>query len=42
MLMTPNDRARQHHDALFPNHASTPATTDPELIGQAITRRQEP
>src|SRR3954468_14395963 len=32
MTMAPNDRARQHHDALFPNHVSTLATTDPELI----------
>jgi 4-carboxymuconolactone decarboxylase len=32
MLMAPNDRARQNHDALFPNHVSTLATTDPELI----------
>ena len=30
--MAPNDRARQNHDALFPNHVSTLATTDPELI----------
>ncbi|MDQ2942921.1 MAG: carboxymuconolactone decarboxylase family protein, partial [Candidatus Dormibacteraeota bacterium] len=30
--MAPNERARQHHDALFPNHVSTLASTDPELI----------
>jgi len=30
--MAPNDRARQNHDALFPNHVSTLASTDPELI----------
>jgi hypothetical protein len=30
--MAPNKRARQNHDALFPNHVSTLATTDPELI----------
>ena len=30
--MAPNERARQNHDALFPNHVSTLATTDPELI----------
>jgi 4-carboxymuconolactone decarboxylase len=30
--MAPNDRARQNHDALFPNHVSTLAATDPELI----------
>jgi 4-carboxymuconolactone decarboxylase len=32
MTMASNDRARRHHDALFPNHVSTLATTDPELI----------
>src|SRR4051812_30920929 len=32
MTMARNDRARQNHDALFPNHVSTLATTDPELI----------
>ena len=30
--MAPNERARQDHDALFPNHGFTLATTDPELI----------
>jgi 4-carboxymuconolactone decarboxylase len=30
--MAPNERAQQHHDARFPNHVSTWATTDPELI----------
>jgi 4-carboxymuconolactone decarboxylase len=30
--MAPNERARQNHDALFPNHVSTLATTDPELV----------
>jgi 4-carboxymuconolactone decarboxylase len=30
--MAPNERARQNHNALFPNHVSTLATTDPELI----------
>jgi 4-carboxymuconolactone decarboxylase len=30
--MAPNNRARQNHDALFPNHVSTLAATDPELI----------
>jgi 4-carboxymuconolactone decarboxylase len=30
--MAPNKRAQQNHDALFPNHVSTLATTDPELI----------
>jgi 4-carboxymuconolactone decarboxylase len=30
--MTPNDRARQNPDALFQNHVSTLAATDPELI----------
>lgn len=30
--MAPNERARQNHDALFPNHVSTLAVTDPELI----------
>ena len=30
--MAPNERARLNHDALFPNHVSTLATTDPELI----------
>jgi 4-carboxymuconolactone decarboxylase len=30
--MAPNDRAGRHHDALFPHHVSTLATTDPELI----------
>ncbi len=33
--MAPNERARQHHDALFPNHVSTLAATDPELIDVA-------
>ena len=30
--MAPNTRARQNHEALFPQHVSTLATTDPELI----------
>ncbi len=30
--MALNDRARQNHDALFPNHVSPLAATDPELI----------
>jgi 4-carboxymuconolactone decarboxylase len=30
--MAPNDRARRNHDVLFPNHVSTLAVTDPELI----------
>jgi 4-carboxymuconolactone decarboxylase len=30
--MAPNERARQNHDTLFPNHVSTLARTDPELI----------
>jgi 4-carboxymuconolactone decarboxylase len=30
--MPPNDQARQTHDALFPDHVSTLAVTDPELI----------
>jgi 4-carboxymuconolactone decarboxylase len=30
--MAPNIRARQNHDALFPNHVSTLGATDPELI----------
>jgi 4-carboxymuconolactone decarboxylase len=30
--MAPNERAQHNHDALFPNHVSTLATTDPELI----------
>ncbi len=30
--MAPNDRARHNHDLLFPNHVSTWAATDPELI----------
>ena len=30
--MAPNTRAQQNHDALFPNHVSTFAITDPELI----------
>jgi 4-carboxymuconolactone decarboxylase len=32
MTMAPNDRARQNHDSLFPNHVSALATTDPEMI----------
>jgi 4-carboxymuconolactone decarboxylase len=32
MAMAPNARARKNHDALFPGHVSTLATTDPELI----------
>jgi len=30
--MPPNEQARSNHDALFPNHVSTLAQTDPELI----------
>jgi len=30
--MKPNKNARRNHDALFPNHVSTLAVTDPELI----------
>jgi 4-carboxymuconolactone decarboxylase len=30
--MGPNERARKNHDELFPNHVSTLAVTDPELI----------
>lgn len=30
--MAPNERARKNHDELFPNHVSTLAVTDPELI----------
>ena len=30
--MAPNNRARKNHEALFPDHVSTLATTDPELI----------
>ena len=30
--MAPNERARKHHDELFPGHVSTLAVTDPELI----------
>lgn len=30
--MGPNEQARKNHDALFPNHVSTLAVTDPELI----------
>jgi 4-carboxymuconolactone decarboxylase len=30
--MAPNERARRHHDELFPGHVSTLAVTDPELI----------
>ena len=30
--MAPTDRARENHEVLFPNHVSTLATTDPELI----------
>jgi 4-carboxymuconolactone decarboxylase len=30
--MAPTDRARRTHDTLFPNHVSTLAATDPELI----------
>jgi 4-carboxymuconolactone decarboxylase len=30
--MAPTDRARRTHDTLFPNHVSTLAMTDPELI----------
>lgn len=30
--MTPNPRAQANHDALFPDHESTLARTDPELI----------
>ncbi len=31
--MAPNERARANHDALFPDHTSTLAVTDPELVG---------
>src|ERR1700712_2467074 len=30
--MMPNERARKNHDELFPDHVSTLAVTDPELI----------
>ncbi len=30
--MAPNERARKNHETLFPNHVSTLAVTDPELI----------
>jgi 4-carboxymuconolactone decarboxylase len=30
--MAPNEQARKNHDELFPNHVSTLAVTDPELI----------
>lgn len=30
--MAPNERARKHHDELFPSHVSTLAVSDPELI----------
>jgi 4-carboxymuconolactone decarboxylase len=30
--MAPTDRSRRTHDTLFPNHVSTLAATDPELI----------
>src|SRR5215211_1103918 len=30
--MAPNERARENHDELFPDHVSTLAVTDPELI----------
>jgi 4-carboxymuconolactone decarboxylase len=32
MTMAPNERARKHHDELFPGHVSTLAVSDPELI----------
>jgi 4-carboxymuconolactone decarboxylase len=30
--MAPNQRAVENHEELFPNHVSTLAVTDPELI----------
>ena len=30
--MAPNQRAVKNHEELFPNHVSTLAVTDPELI----------
>ncbi len=30
--MAPNERATKYHEQLFPNHVSTLAVTDPELI----------
>jgi 4-carboxymuconolactone decarboxylase len=30
--MAPNERAVKNHEQLFPNHVSTLAVTDPELI----------
>ncbi|WP_348266156.1 carboxymuconolactone decarboxylase family protein [Edaphobacter paludis] len=30
--MAPNEQAQKNHDELFPNHVSTVAVTDPELI----------
>lgn len=30
--MAPDEQARKHHDELFPDHVSTLAVTDPELI----------
>jgi 4-carboxymuconolactone decarboxylase len=32
MRVAPNERARKHHDELFPGHVSALAVTDPELI----------
>src|SRR6267143_5259025 len=31
-IMAPNQRAVENHEELFPNHVSTLAVTDPELI----------
>lgn len=31
-MMAPNEQARKNHDELFPDHVSTLAVTDPELI----------
>lgn len=31
-MMAPNERAMKNHEQLFPNHVSTLAVTDPELI----------
>jgi 4-carboxymuconolactone decarboxylase len=32
MRVAPHERARKHHDELFPGHVSALAVTDPELI----------
>lgn len=37
--MPPNEQARKNHDAMFPNHVSTLAVTDPENSNRKLSHR---